>query len=103
MQGENGHVARSLAGALLLTREDVTSYLADELDARPPINPHANCDEVLGGRSELIIFHYRGVGEARVLIVLLNCVPVGNGRIVRSGLGLGHGSGEAHWLDEELL
>jgi hypothetical protein len=102
-EGEDGHAARSLAGARQVVRQDLTSYLASELDALPPIDPHANCDEVLGGRSELIVFRYHGASEARVLIVLRNCVPVSNGRIVRYGLGMGHGNGESHWLDEKLL
>jgi hypothetical protein len=102
-EGEDGHAARSLAGARQVVRQDLTSYLAGELDALRPIGRNANCDEVLGGRSELVVFRYRGAGEARVLIVLINCVPVSNGRIVRYGLGMGHGNGESHWLDEKLL
>jgi hypothetical protein len=101
--GEHGHIERSLAQARQVVRQDITRRLARELDALQPISPHANCDEVLGGRSELFVFHYRGVREARVLIVLENCVPVGNGRIVRAGLGLGRGDGWAHWVDEAML
>jgi hypothetical protein len=103
VEGEHGHRARSFAGARLLVRQDLTSELASELDALGPIGPHPNCDEVLGGRSELIVFRDRGAGEARVLIVLSACVPVSNGRIVRAGLGLGHRDGETHWLDEALV
>jgi hypothetical protein len=103
IRGEHGHVERSLAQARRVVRQDIARRLASELDALQPISPHANCDEVLGGRSELFVFYYRGVREARVLIVLENCVPVGNGRIVRAGLGLGRGDGDAHWIDEAML
>jgi hypothetical protein len=102
VEGDHGHPARGFAGARLLVRRDLTSYLAGELDGLRPIGPHPNCDEVLGGRSELIVFRYPGASEARVLIVLSACVPVSNGRIVRAGLGLGR-DGETHWLDEALL
>jgi hypothetical protein len=101
--GEHGHAERSLAGARRAVRQDITRQLARELDALQPIGAHANCDEVLGGRSELIVFHYHGGGEARILIVLEACVPAGNGRIVRAGLGLGRGNGETHWIDEAML
>lgn len=101
--GEHGHAERSLAQARQVARQDITRELARQLDVLQPISPHANCDEVLGGRSELFVFHYGGVREARVLIVLENCVPVGNGRIVRAGLGLGRGDGWAHWIDEAML
>jgi hypothetical protein len=103
LHGEHGHAERSLAEARQVVSQHVTRRLAGELDALRPIPRNANCDEVLGGRSELIVFHYRGAGEARVLFVLEGCVPAGNGRIVRGGLGLGHGSGDSHWLDEEML
>ena len=84
-------------------RQDVTNYLARELDALPSISPHPNCDEVLGGRSELIVFYYRGGGEARVTFFVEGCVAVGNGRTVRYGLGMGNGKGGGHWTDEGLL
>jgi hypothetical protein len=103
VESEHGHPARGFAGARLLVRQDLTSHLAGELDALGPIGPHPNCDEVLGGRSELIVFRYRRAGVARVLIVLSACVPVSNGRIVRAGLGMGDRDGETHWLDEALL
>jgi hypothetical protein len=86
-----------------VVRQDVTSYLASELDALGPIGPHPNCDEVLGGRSELIVFYYRGGGEARVIFYVEGCVAVRNGRTARYGLGMGHGNGESHWADEDLL
>jgi len=69
----------------------------------PPISPRANCDEVLGDRSELFLFRYPKGGEARALIVTAGCIPVVNGRIVRAAIGSLHGSGETHWVDEELL
>jgi hypothetical protein len=105
LHGEHGHAERSLAEARRVVSQQVTRHLAGELDALRPISRNANCDEVLGGRSELIVFHYHGVGEARVLIVLEACVPVGNGRIVRAGLELGgdDGNGETHWLDEAMV
>jgi hypothetical protein len=102
-RGEHGHAVYTIADARRVVRQDVTSYLAGELDALPPIGPHPNCDEVLGGRSELIAFHYRGGGEARVIFYLEGCVAVRNGRTSRYGLGMGHGNGESHWADEELL
>jgi hypothetical protein len=102
-EGEHGHPVYTIAGARRVVRKDVTSYLASELDALPPIGPHPNCDEVLGGRSELISFYYRGGGEARVIFHLEGCVAVRNGRIASYGLGMGHGNGESHWADEALL
>jgi len=51
----------------------------------------------------LIVFHYHGTGEARVLIIKVACIPATNGRIVRNALGAAHGNGETHWFDEELL
>jgi hypothetical protein len=100
---EPGYARYTIAEARRLVRQDVTSYLASELDALPPIGPHPNCDEVLGGRSELIVFHYRGGGQARVIFYVEGCVAVRNGRTARYGLGMGHGNGERHWLDENLL
>lgn len=102
-EGEHGHAAYTIAGARRVVRQDVTSYLASELDALPPIGPNPNCDEVLGGRSELIVFYYRGGGEARVIFKLEACVAVRNGRIARYGLGMGHQNGAPHWEDEALL
>jgi hypothetical protein len=102
-EGEHGHAVYTIAEARRVVRQDVTSYLANELDALRPIGPHANCDEVLGGRSELIVFHYRAGGEARVIFYLEGCVAVRNGRIARYGLGMGHGNGASHWADEALL
>jgi hypothetical protein len=101
--GEHGHAEYAIAGARRVVRQDVASYLADELDALGPIGHHPNCDEVLGGRSELIVFDYRGGGQARVIFYLHGCVAVSNGRTARYGLAMGHGNGERHWTDEELL
>ena len=102
-EGEHGHAVHTIAEARHVVRQDVTSHLASELDALGPIGPHPNCDEVLGGRSELIVFYYRGGGEARVIFYLDRCVAVRNGRTVRYGLGMGRGTGEEHWADEALL
>jgi hypothetical protein len=102
-KGEQGHDVYTIADARRVMREDVASYLASELDALPPIGPHPNCDEVLGRRSELIVFYYRGGGEARVIFYKEGCVAVRNGRTARYGLGMGHGNGEEHWTDEALL
>jgi hypothetical protein len=102
-RGEHGHPVYTIAEARRVVRQDVTSYLAGELDALRPISSHPNCDEVLGGRSELIVFYYRGGGEARVIFYVEGCVAVRNGRTARYGLGMGHGSGENHWADEALL
>jgi hypothetical protein len=102
-EGEHGHAVYTIAEARRVVRQDVTSYLASELDALRPIGPRPNCDEVLGGRSELIVFYYRGGGEARVIFYLEGCVAVRNGRTARYGLGMGHGNGESHWADEALL
>ena len=102
-EGKRGHAVNTIAGARRVVRHDVTSYLASELDALRPIGPRPNCDEVLGGRSELITFYYRGGGEARVIFYAECCVAVENGRTARYGLGMGHGNGESHWKDEELL
>lgn len=102
-RGEHGHAVYTIAEARRVVRQDITSYLAGELDALPAIGPHPNCDEVLGGRSELIVFYYPGGGEARVIFYAEGCVAVRNGRIARYGLGMGHGNGEKHWADEALL
>jgi|ERR1700722_12719723 hypothetical protein len=97
----DGHPSHSLAEALQIVRPDVTSYLAEGLNSLSPISPRANCDEVVGDRSDLIVFHYRGTQEARVRISSVGCVPVTNGRVVREGLG--HLGGGVHWPDEGLL
>jgi hypothetical protein len=103
-RGELGHAAWSLAGARQVVRQDVTSYLASKLNALPPISPHANCDEELSKRSELISFYTRGTIDARVRIIAAACIPVSNGQIERSALNLRHGNGTlANWLDEDLL
>ncbi len=102
-RGEHGHPVHTIADARRVVRQDVTSYLAGELDALGPISSRLNCDEVLGGRSELITFYYRGGGEARVIFYMEGCVAVGNGRTARYGLGMGRGKGERHWVDEALL
>jgi hypothetical protein len=102
-EGEHGHALYTIAEARRVVRQDVTSYLASELDALGPIGPRPHCDEVLGGRSELIVFYYRGGGEARVIFYVEGCVAVRNGRTARYGLGMGGGNGESHWVDEALL
>jgi hypothetical protein len=102
-EGEHGHPVSTIAEARRVVRQDVTSYLTSELDALRPISPRANCDEILGGRSDLIIFLYRAGTQARVRITRAGCIPVTNGRIVRGALGVGHGTGEEHWVDEALL
>jgi len=86
-------------------RQDVTSYLASELNALPPISPRANCDEEPSKRSELIFFYTRGTIDARVQIIAAACIPVSNGHIERSALeNFAHGNGELpNWLDEDLL
>jgi hypothetical protein len=86
-------------------RQDVTSYLASELNALPAISPRASCDEELSKRSELIFFYTRGILDARVRIIAAGCIPVSNGKIERAALGnLGHRNGELpNWLDEDLL
>ena len=102
-EGEHGHLIRTLAEARRITRQDVTSYLASELDALPHLPRAAEaCDVATGDRSELIIFHYRGGGESRIVVFEQNCDPVANGRIVRAGFGAGHESA-GHWWDEALL
>ena len=50
-EGEHGHAVYHRGEARRVVRQDVTSYLASELDALGPIGPHSSCDEVLGGRS----------------------------------------------------
>jgi hypothetical protein len=104
-EGEHGHAVHTIAEARRVVRRDVTSHLASELDALPPLRPNPtglNCDEALGGRSELIVFFYRGGGEARVIFYVTGCVAVRNGRTARYGLGMGQ-IGEEHWVDEALL
>jgi hemin uptake protein HemP len=102
-RSEDRHAAGTLAGALQITRQDVTSYLTSELDALRPISPRANCDEILGGRSDLIIFLYHSGTQARVRVTRAGCIPVTNGTITRGALAVEHGNGEVHWPDEALL
>jgi len=92
-----------LAEALRIVRPDVVGRLAGELNGLPSIDPRANCDELLGGRSELIIFQSPDRKQTKVLIVTAACIPVTNGRIVRAALGAGYRAGEIHWIDEALL
>jgi hypothetical protein len=93
----------SLAGAVQVVRQDVTSYLASQPDGLPPPPKTAGTCPQFGGRSELFVFRYPSGGTARVLLVMQCRIPVGNGRVVRDGLGLNFGGGEVHWPDEGLL
>jgi hypothetical protein len=96
----------TLAGALEVMRQDVTTHLASELNALPPFpeNPAPSCPaELLRSRSDLIIFRYRGSADARVQITKAGCIPVTNGRIVRIGIGGLHMDSESHWPDEGRL
>jgi hypothetical protein len=98
-----GHAGRGLAGARRVVRQDVTSYLASELDALgSPPKVAQSCPD-FGGRSDLFVFRYPGAGTARVLLTVASCIPVTNGRVVRDGLGLRFRAGELHWPDEGLL
>jgi hypothetical protein len=95
---DRGHRPGSLAGALHVENANAVDRLAVRLDALPPAPSHPSCP-AFGGRSDLIFFHYRGAGDDPVRIVREGCVPVSNGRLVRSGLGLPYG----HWPDTGLL
>jgi hypothetical protein len=95
--------ATNLAGARQVARQDVTSYLASELNALPPPPKLTGTCPEFGGRSELFVFRYPGGSTARVLLVMACRIPVTNGRVVRQGLGLHFRGGEVHWPDEGLL
>jgi hypothetical protein len=69
----------------------------------PPLyqgSPASSCP-VLGGRSDLIFFHYRHASDDPVRILKECRVPASNGRLVKEAIGIG--PAEGHWPDEGLL
>ena len=97
-QNTPGHAVRSpLPSATEPSVLPIRRNLCPQSDATP------RGDEILGGRSDLIIFHYNSGTQARVRITRAGCIPVTNGTITRGALGAGHGDGEVHWPDESLL
>ncbi len=70
----------------------------DGLD-RPQAAPPPSCP-VLGGRSVVLVFHYRGATDDPVRILRATCIEVSNGRLDRWGQALALGE---HWPDEGLL
>lgn len=101
---DSGHRALSFAEATSVASTTTLDHMVALLDAlrsyAVPNAPAGTCP-VFGGRSDLIIFHYRD-GSDDLVRILKECrVPVSNGRIVRGGLGIG--PAEGHWPDEGLL
>jgi hypothetical protein len=89
--------ARSVADTTALNRA------AAVLDKLPPSyegSPATSCPE-LGGRSDLIFFHYRRASDDPVRILKECRVPVSNSRLVKEAIGIG--PAESHWPDEGLL
>ena len=94
-----GHHEASLAGTLT-ANAGVADRLAVQLDALPPLasKPAPSCPS-FGGRSDVIFFHYPRASDDPVRIKREACVPVSNGRLLRTGLSLPY----RHWPDEGLL
>jgi hypothetical protein len=98
---DRGHRPAALAGARPVNEGPPLGRLVGRLDALPPFptRPVPSCP-ALGGRSEVIYFHYRGAADDPVRIQRQGCVAVSNGRVVRYGLSLPAGR---HWQDEALI
>lgn len=98
-----GYRGRGLAGVLTVASSAALGRIVARLDALPPypVRPAPSCP-TFGGRSVLILFHYRHVSDDPVRILAAGCIPVSNGRLVKFGLG-GVKLTERHWPDEGLL
>jgi hypothetical protein len=98
---DRGHRAAGLAGERSVGDGASLAHLVGRLDALPPFptQPAPSCP-ALGGRSEVIYFHYVGAADDPVRIEHQGCVAVSNGRVVRDGLALPAGR---HWQDEALI
>jgi hypothetical protein len=93
----------SFAGARSVTDTTALNRAAAVLDKLPPLyegSPATSCPE-LGGRSELIFFHYRRASDDQVRVLKVCRVPVSNGRLAKEAIGIG--PTEAQWPDEGLL
>jgi hypothetical protein len=95
---ESARHEATLAGTLPIQQETVLDRLAARLDALPPFPRHSMSCPTFGGRSDLILFHYRDGRKDPVRITREGCVPVSNGRLLRTGLSLPYG----HWPDDGL-
>jgi hypothetical protein len=90
----------TLAGERAVEANRALSRLITRLDAlEPERQPLPSCP-VFGGRSILLLFHYRGASDDPVRILRETCPKATNGRLTRLALGL---SGGEHWPDEGLL
>jgi hypothetical protein len=98
---DRGQRPAALAGARPVNDSGSLARLVARLDALPPFpgQPAPSCP-ALGGRSEVIYFHYAAAADDPVRIVRQGCAAVSNGRIVRYGLTLPAGR---HWQDEGLI
>jgi hypothetical protein len=96
---DRGHRPAALAAARSVNDSDSLGRLVGRLDALPPFptQPAPSCP-ALGGRSEVIYFHYAAAADDPVRIER-GCVAVSNGRVVRYGLTLPAGR---NWQDEGL-
>jgi hypothetical protein len=95
---ESARHEATLAGAFSIGQETALDRLAARLDALPPFPRHSMSCPTFGGRSDLIFFHYRDGSDDPVRITRAGCVPVTNGRLLRTGLSLPYG----HWPDDGL-
>ncbi len=90
----------TLAGERAIEANPALSRLITRLDAlKPERYPVPSCP-VFGGRSILLLFHYRAASDGPVRILRETCPEATNGRLTRLALGL---SGGEHWPDEGLL
>jgi hypothetical protein len=98
---DRGHRPASLAGARAVNDGGSLGRLVGRLDVLPPLpsQPVPSCPS-LGGRSEVIYFHYAAAADDPVRIERQGCPAVSNGRVVRYGLTLPAGR---HWQDEGLI
>jgi hypothetical protein len=98
---DGGHRPAALAGARSVNGGGSLDRLVGRMDALPPFPTHpAPSCPALGGRSEVIYFHYAAAADDPVRIERQGCVAVSNGRVVRYGLTLPAGR---HWQDEGLI
>lgn len=90
----------TLAGERAIGANRALSRLITRLDAlEPERHPVPSCP-VFGGRSILLLFHYRSRSDDPVRILRETCPKATNGRLTRLALSL---SGGEHWPDEGLL
>jgi hypothetical protein len=90
----------TLAGERAIEANPALGRLIARLDALEPERPPVPSCPVFGGRSILLLFHYRSGSDDPVRILRETCPKATNGRLTRLALGL---PGGEHWPDEGLL